>query len=356
MLNISDLQKQFVGRRIFITGHTGFKGTWLSFLLNQVGANVMGFALEPIKPISLFNLLGMEKKITNIYGDVRDLNKLKMAMNQFQPEYVFHLAAQALVRPSYLDPINTFTTNIIGSTNLLEAVRNCNSVKSLVYITSDKCYENKEFLWGYREIDRLGGIDPYSASKSAAEIIYSSYEQSYFKQKPGIGVASARAGNVIGGGDWSLDRIVPDCIRAIESDNTIKLRNPYATRPWQHVLEPISGYLLLANHLYKEPKKYIGSWNFGPTSNEVNSVEEVAKSIVKYINKGKIENLEMENNLHEAGLLHLNCDKANQQLKWYPRLNFDTTISYTANWYKSYLNGEDVETITKSQIKNYFGE
>ena len=302
----------FKGRRVFITGHTGFKGSWLAFMLHEAGAEVMGFGLPPSTKINHFDLLNLDKKIMHITGDIRDALVLSSAVKEFQPEFVFHLAAQALVRPSYDNPVDTFSTNVQGSVNLLDAIRQCDSVRSLVYVTSDKCYENLEWVWGYRESDQLGGRDPYSASKAAAEIIFSSYVRSFFDQRPMLGAATVRAGNVIGGGDWAVDRIVPDCIRSIQSGVPILLRNPDATRPWQHVLEPLAGYLLLAAKLYKEPKNWGGSWNFGPSTNQVRTVKSVAEVIVGHIGKGQVEVVKSKTQLHEARLLQLNCDKANQ--------------------------------------------
>ena len=251
MGKVMDMNEAFTtlaGKRIFVTGHTGFKGSWLTFLLVELHCEVMGYALSPRGP-SHFEMLNMREKIVHIEGDIRDGAALFEAMSSFQPEYVLHLAAQALVKLSYEDPVLTFDTNVMGSVNLLEAVRHCNSVCSLVFITSDKCYENSEWIWGYRENDRVGGRDPYSASKGAAEIVFSSYARSFLNERNGLGAVSVRSGNVIGGGDWAVDRIVPDCIRAIEKVRPIKLRHPEATRPWQHVLEPLSGYLHLAAFL-----------------------------------------------------------------------------------------------------------
>jgi len=241
-------------KKVLITGHTGFKGTWMSLLLKEMGAKVCGFSLAPESTPNHFNLLNLESNIKHVVGDIRDLDALDRVMQDFQPEFVFHLAAQALVKESYVNPVSTFDTNIMGSVNLLEAVRKCDSVRSLVYITSDKCYENVEWIWGYRENDQLGGRDPYSASKGAAEIVFSAYARSFFSQRENLGAATTRAGNVIGGGDWAADRIIPDCIRAIQDGSPIKLRNPNATRPWQHVLEPISGYLTLGVKLYNDQK------------------------------------------------------------------------------------------------------
>lgn len=347
---------KFRGRRVFITGHTGFKGSWLAYILNEAGAEVMGFALPPVTTINHFDLLKLDRKIRHVVGDIRDASLIANTLQEFQPEFVFHLAAQALVRPSYNDPIATFSTNVLGSVNLLDAVRRCESVRSLVYITSDKCYENVEWIWGYRENDKLGGRDPYSASKAAAEIIFSSYSRSFFEQRPLIGVASARAGNVIGGGDWAVDRIIPDCIRAIKAGEPVLLRNPGATRPWQHVMEPLSGYLLLASLLYKEPKRWGGSWNFGPSNQETRTVQNVAEAIVKHVGQGRILIDESQSQVHEAKLLQLNCDKAHQLLGWFPRWDVEKTLEATAIWYKTILDGGNAEVITKAQIHEFYPE
>ena len=353
---MNDAFKSFRGKKIFITGHTGFKGTWLTFLLTELGADVMGYALEPYDGPSHFNMLNLREKIKHVVGDVRDLDHLNSAIQSFQPEYVMHLAAQSLVKKSYHDPVSTFSTNIMGSVNLLDAVRNCDSVCSLVYITSDKCYENLEWIWGYRENDRVGGHDPYSASKGAAEVIFSAYSRSYFSSRPTLGAVTTRAGNVIGGGDWAEDRIIPDCIRAIENDTPIEIRNPLATRPWQHVLEPLSGYLLLAAQLRNEPERYSGAWNFGPSSSEVRTVHEVANKIVAHMGRGKVVITGSADQHHEAMLLQLNCDKAYQELSWQPRWHVEETLAATAEWYKVILEGGDAEKITREQLRNYFDE
>jgi len=356
MTDMKKILSAFYGRRVFITGHTGFKGSWLAFLLHEAGADVMGFALPPVTSVNHFDLLRLDEKIKHVVGDIRDASHISSVLQEFQPEFVFHLAAQALVRPSYDDPAATFATNVIGSVNLLDAVRQCESVRSLVYITSDKCYENVEWIWGYRENDQLGGRDPYSASKAAAEIAFSSYARSFFEQRPLLGAASTRAGNVIGGGDWAVDRIIPDCIRAIEADEPVRLRNPGATRPWQHVLEPLSGYLLLAARLYEQPKRWGGSWNFGPSTHEVQTVKNVAEVIVGHIGRGYVEVVESQTQVHEARLLQLNCDKAHQLLGWYPRWQVDKTLEATALWYKIVMNGGDAEAITRLQIHEFFPE
>jgi CDP-glucose 4,6-dehydratase len=353
-----DALKQYRGKRVFITGHTGFKGSWLTFLMINLGAEVTGFALPPDSNESHFCKLDLTKKIKrHIEGDIRDKESLISAMDGAKPEYVFHLAAQALVKESYLDPLETFSTNMLGSVHLLEAVRLTESVKSLVYITSDKCYENNEWIWGYRENDKLGGHDPYSASKAGAEIIFSAYWRSFFKNRANFGAATARAGNVIGGGDWAADRIIPDCIRAIKKEVAIELRNPFATRPWQHVLEPLCGYLLLGANLYANPEKYSGEWNFGPPSSQCKTVGEVAQSVVDIFGRGEIAtNFTSAKILHEAQLLQLNCDKAHQLLGWHSRWDVSQTLSATVGWYKDVLEGANVSAVTLSQIKEFFPE
>ena len=342
------------GKRVMVSGHTGFKGSWLAFLLKEAGAEVLGYALPPDYADSHFEKLGLARLIRHVEGDVRDAGKLAAATRDFAPEFVFHLAAQALVRRSYADPRTTFETNVIGSVNLLEAVRSCESVKALVYITSDKAYENVEWLWGYRENDRLGGHDPYSASKAAAEIVFSSYARSFFAHRPDLGAASTRAGNVIGGGDWAEDRIVPDCIRSLKAGQPIRLRNPAATRPWQHVLEPLSGYLLLGARLRETPSQFGGAWNFGPAAGEVRTVRDVADRIIGQFGTGSIEIAAGDGKQHEAGLLQLNCDKARQVLDWRPRWDFVETVDKTALWYKETLAGVDATQVTRAQLLSYF--
>jgi len=356
VMNMKDVLTSFSGKRVFVTGHTGFKGSWMTFLLKELGAEVMGYALPPNQENNHFELLELDKKIHHVVGDISDLSSLNNVLESFQPEYVFHLAAQALVKKSYNDPVETFQSNIMGSVNLLDVVRRCDSVRSLVYITSDKCYENLEWIWGYRENDRLGGHDPYSASKGAAELVFSAYARSFFAARSELGAATARAGNVIGGGDWSEDRIVPDCIRAAEAGESIVLRSPEATRPWQHVLEPISGYLLLAAQLRKQSQDFSGSWNFGPATDEVRTVSDVARTITQYLGRGGVEVAGSPNLHHEANLLQLNCDKARQLLGWHPRWGVEKTLMATAEWYKFWLDGMNVEDVTRRQIHDYFPE
>ena len=355
-MTMREALSSFAGKRVLVTGHTGFKGSWMAFLLTEIGAEVMGCALPPASGPSHFELLKLKDRITHVVMDIREPGALRTAMASFRPEYVFHLAAQALVKKSYHDPVLTFGSNVMGSVHLLEAVRQCDAVRALVYITSDKCYENVEWVWGYRENDRLGGHDPYSASKAAAEIVFSAYSRSFFAARPALGAATARAGNVIGGGDWAADRIVPDCVRAAEQHRRVQLRNPHATRPWQHVMEPISGYLLLAARLRADPAMYGGSWNFGPSSADVRTVEEVANGIARALGRDLAERAPSTVRPHEAQLLQLNCDKAHQVLGWHPRWSADQTVAATADWYRALRDGADAQTVTRAQLHDYFPE
>jgi len=343
----------FKNKRVLITGDTGFKGSWLALWLNELGANVCGYALPPEGEYAHFKLLNLGNEITHIDGNILDVKKLDKIFQDFQPEIVFHLAAQSLVRLSYDEPKLTFETNVVGSVNVLESIRKTSSVKSLIYVTSDKCYKNNEWIWGYRENDELGGHDPYSASKAAAEIVFSSYLNSFYSKNTSIGVASVRAGNVIGGGDWALDRIIPDCIRSIKDEKKIEIRSPQSTRPWQHVLEPLSGYMLLAKKLYESPNLYTGSWNFGPGVTSIKTVKELVERVIDILGKGSISIGKVDGNKHEAGLLHLNCDKANHQLGWIPLWNFEQTIQMTIEWYKNYLNGVNPKQLSLDNIYQF---
>jgi CDP-glucose 4,6-dehydratase len=340
-------------KRILITGDTGFKGSWLALWLNSLGAKVYGYSLPVETENAHFKILNLENEITHIDGNLLDFEKLNQTFQDVQPEIVFHLAAQALVRLSYDEPKLTFETNVTGSVNILEAIRNTSSVKSLIYVTSDKCYKNKEWIWGYRENDELGGHDPYSASKAAAEIVFSSYRDSFFSKNKNIGIASVRAGNVIGGGDWAIDRIIPDCIRSIMNEKEIEIRNPYATRPWQHVLEPLSGYMLLAQKLYETPTEFSGSWNFGPSIESIKTVKELTEKTIEILGKGSVTIGNTDKQKHEAGLLHLNCDKSNHQLAWNPVWNFEQTVKTTIEWYKNYLNGENPKVLSLNNINQF---
>ena len=344
----------YKNKKILVIGDTGFKGSWLSFWLTKMGANVYGFALPPEKDESLYNLLGLKNKIEHQDGDIRSLEDLISFFKSTKPEIVFHLAAQALVSKSYENPRYTFDTNIMGSVNVLDCTKVTKSVRSLIYVTSDKCYVNKEWVWGYRENDRLGGYDPYSASKASAELIFSSYLDSYFKNLDRkIGIASVRAGNVIGGGDWSAGRIIPDCVNFLKNNKTILLRKPLATRPWQHVLEPLYGYLLLAKQLYLKPRKISGSYNFGPEVKSNKTVQEIAESTIKIFGKGKIKTVDYSDISREATLLHLNCDKANNILKWFPTWSYNETIETTIKWYKEFFKGTNPLRITEENIDSF---
>lgn len=341
------------GKRVLVTGDTGFKGSWLSLWLHELGADVVGYALPPERDEDHFNVISLDKITHHIDGDIGDFGALKKVFDDFQPEFLFHLAAQALVKLSYEEPKLTFDTNVGGSVNILEAVRSTPSLRSIIYVTSDKCYKNKEWLWGYRENDELGGHDPYSASKAAAEIVFSAYMDSFFNGREGFGAASVRAGNVIGGGDWAIDRIVPDCIKALQSGQAIMLRNPTSTRPWQHVLELLSCYLMLAAKIYNNPEAYSGAWNFGPRVESIRTVQDLAEKIVASWGVGTIQIAEQKDVPHEAKLLHLNCDKAHQILHWYPRWDLDHTVKETMRWYKEVISGKPALQISRQQIKDY---
>ena len=349
-------QNTYKDKKVFITGHTGFKGSWLSQWLILLGANVKGYSLYiPSKP-SMFEVLHLETKIEHQVGDVCDLESLKKSISDFQPDFVFHLAAQALVRRSYDDPALTFKTNMLGTVHVLEVVKETPSVKAAVFITSDKCYENVEWEYGYREDDRLGGKDPYSASKACAEIAFSSYFRSYFQDEQMAKIATTRAGNVIGGGDWAADRIVPDCVRTWSLDETTVIRSPKATRPWQHVLEPLSGYLSLGANLYNKTDDINGeSFNFGPGSDVVKTVEELLNEMSKYWegSNWKISADQIEEK-KEAGLLKLCCDKALNRINWEPSLTFTETINMTMGWFNSfYKDQQNIVEITINQINEY---
>ncbi len=350
--NLNYFESFFRDSKIVITGHNGFKGTWLSKILSMCGANVFGFSKKNTDKLNHFQLLNM-KNVKNFYGDIRNFKSINHFLKKIEPDFVFHLAAQPLVSQSINNPVETFTTNIIGSMNLLESIRSINSIKSLVYITSDKCYENNEWVWGYRENDILGGKDPYSSSKASAELILSSYMRTFFDLS-NIGVGSARAGNVIGGGDWSKDRLIPDCIKALNNNKKIIIRSPKSTRPWQHVLEPLSGYLLLSRNLYSNSKQYSGSWNFGPNTNNVKSVKEIVKMVIKANNFGKYEIKKNKLAQKEANILQLNCDKSKSYLKWKPKWNIDKTIKETVIWYKDIYNKKNIDNTTTKQIIDYF--
>ena len=344
------------GKKVLVTGHTGFKGSWLCFWLLKMGAKICGFSLDiPTNP-SNFEILGLKEQIKHIFGDIRDRNHLLETIQNFNPDFIFHLAAQALVRRSYNDPAYTFETNALGTLNVLECMRLCSSVKVGVIITSDKCYRNLEWTWGYRENDLLGGEDPYSSSKGCAELVIYSYNHSFFKNGPRI--ASTRAGNVLGGGDWAEDRIVPDAIRAWSQGAPVIIRDPKATRPWQHVLEPLSGYLWLGVKLWQNNPSIVGeAFNFGPASIVNQSVEEVISNIAKYWSGASWEvKKSNRENKPESSLLKLCCDKAMNLINWLPILSFSETMRMTSEWYYSYYKNKDysMHGKTESQLEYYF--
>ena len=341
----------FRGRRVLVTGHTGFKGSWLCAWLQQLGAEVTGLALPPQDDAPLFGQLGLQQRIRHYEGDIRSAELVARVFEESRPEFVFHLAAQALVLQSYDDPVETFGTNVMGSVHVLEACRRTPGLKALVYITSDKCYHNREWLWGYRETDRIGGRDPYGASKACAELVFSSYLHSFPVE--GMSAASVRAGNVIGGGDWSANRLVPDCIRALSAGESIKVRNPDSRRPWQHVLEPLGAYLELAMRLGREGGRFEGNWNVGPHLEANRSVIELVNRVVEAWGEGRIEVEPQAGAPHEARLLFLNCDKIQQELGWSPSWGFDDTVRAAVDWYKRVSEGDAPLQVTVGQIDEY---
>lgn len=346
----------FKGRRVLVTGSTGFKGSWLCTWLLHLGAEVSGFALPPKADAPLFGQLNLYDRIDQHDGDIRDMDAVRAMLAATKPEIVFHLAAQPLVRYSYDEPKETFDTNVSGAVNLLEAIRETDTVKALVFVTSDKAYRNKEWVWGYRENDELGGHDPYSASKAAAEVVFAGYQDSFFKSRPGFAAASVRAGNVIGGGDMSADRIVPDCIRAMIKDAEIVLRNPQSTRPWQHVLEPLSGYMAVAAGLLNAPEQTIGAWNFGPDAENVRTVEELTRTAIDVWGAGSLRVERDPNQPHEANLLMLNSDKAKSELGWRVHWDFAAAVTNTVTWYKRVHDGEDPVKVTDEQLDAFVGD
>ena len=343
------------GKKVLVTGHTGFKGGWLSLWLKELGAKVIGYSLDPPTQPSFFEAIDLKNKLIHIIGDVRDENHLLSVFGKHQPEFIFHLAAQSLVRFSYEEPQLTYETNVMGTVNVLEAIRKSKSVRAAVIITSDKCYENKEWIYGYRENDSVGGYDPYSSSKGCAELVVSAYRNSFFNPKDSgkihnIALSSVRAGTVIGGGDWGGDRLISDCVKTLSQNKIINIRNPQATRPWQYVLEPLSGYLLLGSKMYKDGVKYSSAWNFGPNGNDIITVEEIVKSVIKNWGKGEYK-VDISRQPHEAGFLKLETSKARIFLGWKPVYEIYETIKRTINWYKYFYNGIEKEKLYKITVK-----
>ncbi len=342
----------YKGKKVFITGHTGFKGSWLTLWLKSLGAEVLGYSLEPNTIPSMFEELRIYGRCRNSFENILNSACLEETMSEFNPDIVFHLAAQPLVRLSYREPKLTYETNVIGTLNVLQAARKCDC-KAFVNITTDKCYENKEVERGYKEDDPMGGYDMYSSSKGCVEIMSSSFRRSFLQEENTYAMATARAGNVIGGGDWAEDRLIPDCIRYINDNKPIEIRNPIAVRPWQHVLEPLSGYLLLGQKLLEEGKKYAEGFNFGPNEDSVLKVADVSKKVCEYYGKGEVVVCKKDD-LHEANLLMLNIDKAKQVLGWTPTYNADNAIQKTVEWYKHfYADDVDMYEFTINQIKEY---
>ena len=350
------------GKRVFVTGHTGFKGSWLSLWLQHLGANVTGYALPPDTRPAMFEIANVAEGMTSFIGDVRDYEALQSALNAAQPEIVLHLAAQPLVRLSYAEPRQTYATNVMGTVNLLDAIRTTPSVRAVVIVTSDKCYENRELgphHSGYVETDAMGGYDPYSSSKGAAELVTNAYRQSFFHPdqyaKHGVAVASARAGNVIGGGDWCEDRLIPDFVRAMTEGEPLRVRNPHATRPWQHVLEPLSGYLLLAEKLVNDGATFASSWNFGPADNDAHAVDWIAAHLVQKWGRGAAWELDGLEQPHEAKYLKLDSSKARSQLHWQPRLALDDALNWLVGWYQAAGNDNKgaMRLLTLEQIRQY---
>jgi len=345
------------GRHVFLTGHTGFKGSWLSLWLQDLGAELTGYALAPPTTTNLFEVGQVGKCMRSIIADVRDAPAFAKAMREAKPEIVIHMAAQPLVRYSYDKPVETYAINVMGTVHLLEAVRQTDTVRALVNVTSDKCYENKEWFWGYRENEPMGGHDPYSNSKGCAELVTAAYRSSYFNAarygKHGVGIATGRAGNVIGGGDWAEDRLIPDILRAIEAGEPVQIRNPHAIRPWQHVLEPLSGYLTLAEKLYTEGPAYAEGWNFGPLDTDARPVQWIVEQLTAQWGEGASWQLDANGHPHEAHYLKLDCSKARAKLGWCPKWQLSDTLDSIVAWHKALLARADMNAYTLSQIAGY---
>jgi len=342
---------------VLITGHTGFKGSWLSLWLQHLGANVIGYALQPPTKPSLFDKADVASGMLSIEGDIRHLEHVKQVFHEHQPEIVIHMAAQPLVRYSYQAPVETYETNVMGTLNILEGIKSIKSVRAAIMVTTDKCYENKEWLWAYRENEAMGGYDPYSSSKACAELLIASYRSSYFLSQKDpqyqTSIASVRAGNVIGGGDWAEDRLVPDIIRAIQNKELVSIRQPNAIRPWQHVLEPLSGYILLAEKLYSNGEKYSQAWNFGPYEQDAKPVEWMVKKITQLWGEGAAWEVHFDDTLHEATYLKLDCSRAHHQLNWFPKWSLETSLKKIVDWHKVEFESKSLRSMCLEQISDY---
>ncbi|MBN1185181.1 MAG: CDP-glucose 4,6-dehydratase [Bacteroidales bacterium] len=354
------INKEFwKGKRVLVTGHTGFKGTWLSLLLHNLGCEVYGFALEPPTEPSMFEETRVKELVTSHIGDVRNYEEFSSFVRICKPEIIIHMAAQPLVRESYLNPVETYQINVMGTVNLLEAVRHTQGIKALVNVTTDKCYENREWIWGYRENEPLGGYDPYSNSKGCSELITAAYRDSFFNasdfSQHGVAIGSARAGNVIGGGDWAEDRLIPDFIRSIAKGRKVKIRSPYSVRPWQHVLESLNGYLMLAERLYIDGPKYSEAWNFGPDDGDTKNVKWIVSKFAHLWGEDFSYEITKEPQLHEANYLKLDCSKAKVRLSWSPSWDLSKALLSTVEWYRAWFNKSDLRELTLKQINDYFG-
>ncbi len=345
------------GKKVFLTGHTGFKGSWLCLWLNSLGAEVTGYALEPPTEPSLFELARIGELVKSVIADVRNLERLRAEMLKASPDVVIHMAAQPLVRDSYLIPVETYAINVMGTVHLLEAVRGCPTVRSVVNVTTDKCYENREWVWGYRENEPMGGFDPYSNSKGCSELVTASYRSSFFNSQRyaehGVGLATARAGNVIGGGDWATDRLLPDIIRSLLAKEPVRIRNPRAIRPWQHVLEPLCGYLVLARRLYEDGAHHAEGWNFGPQDQEARPVEWIVQRMCRQWGATARYEIDSGEHPHEAHYLKLDCSKARSGLGWQPRWNLEQALDLIIDWTRRYSCGEDLRAACLEQIADY---
>lgn len=341
------------GKRVFLTGHTGFKGSWLSLWLIKMGANVKGFSLTPPTNPALFSEAHIDQNMDSEIGDIRDLSQLTKSMTAFNPDIVIHMAAQSLVRLSYSEPVATYATNVMGTIHVLEAARQCKNLRAIVNITTDKCYENREWEWGYRENEPMGGHDPYSNSKGCAELVTSAYRKSFFNSTDNPALASTRAGNVIGGGDWATDRLIPDILRAFEKSQAVIVRNPHATRPWQHVLEPLSGYLVLAQNLWNGGHSFAEGWNFGPKDEDAKPVEWILNKMIATWGEGASWELDTDAHPHEAKFLKLDISKAHSRLRWSPTWSLEHTLAKIVAWHRAWLAGENMNAYSLKEIEDY---